>query len=79
MRAPLNISFRPVGSVPKTRDFRCMHFDNWAQVAEYLDALQKPLDALPWVMERGVVISPPEVIARAAEVTKGDRTIHPER
>ena len=74
MRAPLHMAFRPLGSVPKTRDFQCMHFDNWAQIARYLDALQKPLFALPWVMERGVMISPEEVIARAADVAQ----THPE-
>ena len=67
MRAPLSIVFRPQGSSPKLRDFQCMHFDNWAQIAEYLDALQKPLTALPWVREGDVMIHPDDVIARATD------------
>lgn len=77
MPAPLNMAFRPLGSVPKPREFRCMHFDNWVQIAQYLDALKKPLQVLPWVMEDGSMIQPEKVIARASDVLRRDRANRP--
>lgn len=67
MQPPLKMAFRPPGISPKPQDFRCMHFDNWTQIAEYLDFLQKPLKTLPWVLEGDVMRQPDHVIARASD------------
>ena len=65
----MQMVFKPIGVSPRDVEFRCMEFENWRQVARYLDALERPLEALPWVKD-GAIVSDPDAVFDQALGTK---------